>query len=312
MKAHQNEMQDLSDATYLLLRALSFCHYKIVEGKTDIFGEAGTTTLLGGMLLRIKDKEKSEKKDPKDEPKKETFIFICVSIGDCKVFHYVPSTRKATDITLGNRRNAYDAKDCGGRLGPYVGENGDPDIRNVTIYHQICAEDDLIILCSDGVHDNMDPQTLGIGPKDLSPQYASWNSWDQFPSEQEADLVKSEFMIKYFMEEAIDAKNDEEKLRNKVFSFTEENDDRYSPDSITSRAVKHCLKVTSKSREWMEQNPKEKLPMDYVEFPGKMDHATCVAIRVTRFDRELAKAKEALKSSEKRRTLPRDGVRHQT
>lgn len=51
----------------------------------------------------------------------------------------------------------------------------------------------------------------------------------------------------------------------------------------------------------MEQNPREKLPSDYIEYPGKMvmieysvfliskDHATAVVLRVTKYSKEMNK-----------------------
>ena len=39
--------------------------------------------------------------------------------------------------------------------------------------------------------------------------------------------------------------------------------------------MKHCLSVTGRGREWMEQNPREKLPNDYVQYPGKMVTFLC-------------------------------------
>jgi hypothetical protein len=65
-----------------------------------------------------------------------------------------------------------------------------------------------------------------------------------------------------------------------VFSFSATDTDALSPLNVTSRIMKHCLGVTASGREWMEQNPKDKLPLDYVAYPGKMDHATCVVIKV--------------------------------
>lgn len=54
-----------------------------------------------------------------------------------------------------------------------------------------------------------------------------------------------------------------------------------SPGSITTRIIQFCLSMTGNGREWMEQNPQDKLPNDYIKYPGKMDHATCVTMKVT-------------------------------
>ena len=37
------------------------------------------------------------------------------------------------------------------------------------------------------------------------------------------------------------------------------------------------------SREWLEKNPGKKLPNDYSQFPGHLDHASCLCIRVGRY-----------------------------
>jgi len=274
LKTHLHEISDVRDAGHYLLQALSFCHYKICEGKEDIW-EAGTTTLLGGMLLKLKDEDK--------------WAWIFISIGDCKCFHYESNKDCITDITAGNRQNVYDARDPGGRLGPYVG-NGEPDLRNVFVYFRLCEDNDIILLLSDGVHDNLDPQTLGIAPKDVSPNYAHHTDWKDFKSDEEAEKVKTEYMKRFLTRDLICGGEEDKKLRMKVFSFSATDTDELSPANITARIMKHCLGVTASGREWMEQNPKDKLPLDYVAYPGKMDHATCVVIKVGKFQAALEKS----------------------
>jgi hypothetical protein len=50
-------MVDLKEVGHCLLRGFSIAHAKIIEGKTEIF-EAGTTTLLGGVVLELIDADK--------------------------------------------------------------------------------------------------------------------------------------------------------------------------------------------------------------------------------------------------------------
>jgi len=81
------------------------------------------------------------------------------------------------------------------------------------------------------------------------------------------------------------------KMRMKVFSFPGTDEDHtLSPERITNKIMHHCIQVTGRGREWMEQNPKEKLPNDYVQYPGKMDHATVVTIKIGNFERDLLRA----------------------
>jgi len=293
LRNHLHEPTDLRDTGYLLLRALSYCHYKIVEGKEDLW-EAGTTTLLGGLVIRIK-----------DETKQEKWAWIATSVGDCKCFHYQAAQQEIIDITYGNRKNVYDARDCGGRLGPYVGE-GEPDLRNVFVYYRLCEEGDLILLFSDGVHDNLDPQTLGKAPKDVSPQYAQHKDWKDFPSEKEAEIAKTEYMRRFLIHELILGGDDERRLRMKVFSHPLQDQEPLSPENITNRIMKHCLDVTASGRQWMEQNPRDKLPNDYCAYPGKMDHATCAVIKVGKFEQALTKvAKDKKNKSLEKSSTPK-------
>lgn len=89
-----------------LLAALTRAHHSITEGR-EIW-DSGTTTLIGGLLLPLSGNEKGR------------WCFVCVSLGDCKAFHYSQKSRIFTDITKGNRLNLTDARDPGGRLGPYI------------------------------------------------------------------------------------------------------------------------------------------------------------------------------------------------
>lgn len=54
-------------------------------------------------------------------------------------------------------------------------------------------------------------------------------------------------------------------------------DKAVSPYDIVYALSEHALTVTHTSRQWLEQNDNRRLPQNYVEFPGKMDHSTVVA-----------------------------------
>lgn len=55
---------------------------------------------------------------------------------------------------------------------------------------------------------------------------------------------------------------------------------KLTPAFIVEHLINYCWNITEPSRQWMEQNIGKKLPSDYITFPGKLDHTTCVAIRV--------------------------------
>jgi len=337
---HLHELRNLKDVGQHLANSISYCHWKICEDKEDIW-EAGTTTMLGGCLLRLRSSKdmkvlmeasNSNSNSPSkftlnmdsslsstttttttttthssetttaaslSPPASTTFplsndpnnplssnassnggwVWACVSIGDCKCYHFSASNKKMTDLTSSNRKNSNDAKDCGGRLGPYVGE-GEPDLRNVVVQYCVCEQDDLVVIVSDGVHDNLDPEILGKMPCDIdNVRFANVHSWKEIESHDDLMQLKQYFMLNLLYEMIVHGAESDGKLRNKIFSLGEEISTLY-PEAVTSRILRYCLQTTSLGREWMEQNPKSKLPMDYIKYPGKMDHTTCVVIRV--------------------------------
>jgi hypothetical protein len=60
-------------------------------------------------------------------------------------------------------------------------------------------------------------------------------------------------------------------------------DSPISPDHIVSRFLNHAETTTQSSRDFMRDFPGKRLPHDFKTYPGKMDHATCVAFTVGPF-----------------------------
>lgn len=115
------------------------------------------------------------------------------------------------EITVGSRNvsNITDATDPGGRLGPFLTPGvrfptslrqpsalatsrspsetnlflkGRPDLRNMDVWFQPVQEGDLIMLCSDGVHDNLDPQSQGLLPTKFGLESDDWTKVSFPPS----------------------------------------------------------------------------------------------------------------------------------
>jgi len=196
--------------------------------------------------------------EPAREGGEPRWGLLCASVGDCKAFIGSQASREVIDVTMGNRNNVVDGRDPGGRLGPYVG-NGWPDLRNLRLYFCPCEPDDVVLIMSDGVHDNLDPQTLGKLPSELRNPSVTYTSWDEVPHDSLVK-IKTDYM------------------RNLLGEIVFSGDT--APASITDRLISHCLEVTRKAREFMESNPNKKQPTDYIEYPGKMDHTTCVTFVV--------------------------------
>ncbi|GAM17361.1 hypothetical protein SAMD00019534_005360 [Acytostelium subglobosum LB1] len=284
-RALSSEIQTVQDAGNQILSAFNYAHNKIIDGKTDIW-EAGTTTLIGGVMVELlndsstvagqqaaplsrsvpvsnagqqKDLTKTTLGSPRDNTPPSKWGFICASVGDCKAFHFNHATKKFVDITKGNRQSVDDCKDPGGRLGPYVA-NGHPDLRNLCLHFLPCQENDIIILVSDGVHDNLDPQTIGVQPKDIQLPHESWESMDAEKAQESKIKYMQEFL--------------KMKLR------TADVDDPLTSKMIVEKLLEHCFETTRSSRDFMETFPNRPLPEDLKAYPGKMDHTTCVAFRV--------------------------------
>lgn len=134
-------------------------------------------------------------------------------------------------------------------------------MRNLAFGVNEANEGDILIAVSDGVHDNLDPATLGMVPSELGLEGNDHADWKKVPKGPAA-LARTNHMCKT--------------LGGIIAKLP-----RANPSLVAKAIVKHCQEITDKSREWMEQNPEGSLTTaSYKEFPGKMDHCSCIAIRI--------------------------------
>lgn len=270
------EVNTVRKAGSFLLAAMTAAHKSIIAGKSEVF-ESGTTTLIGGILAKIKPESENIKRMSnihnhavggiEDHQSSSSWVFVGVTLGDCKAFHYSKKDHTFSDITKGNRQNVSDARDPGGRLGPYI-RQGEPDLRNLQVFYKLCDPEDLILLLSDGVHDNLDPQQLGIKPNELGIDEESWDKAAiSFPIDSEN--AKNEYRKRWL---------------NQHFCSDQNTLNQLEPTFISNTLLKHCLDTTQSSRDFMETNTSKKLPSDYSLYPGKMDHNTCLCFKVGNFN----------------------------
>eukprot|EP01125_Pyxidicula_operculata_P011840 TRINITY_DN3876_c0_g1_i2.p1 TRINITY_DN3876_c0_g1~~TRINITY_DN3876_c0_g1_i2.p1 ORF type:complete len:291 (+),score=71.37 TRINITY_DN3876_c0_g1_i2:507-1379(+) len=262
------------DVGNLVVEALAHAHHAIISPKPDIW-MAGTTTLLGGMCIEV-EKKKSEEDEEDDEGSDDDdennsdWYFLAIAVGDCKALHWSKRNKCITDLTEGNRMNLTDARDPGGRIGPYL-KSGEPDLRNLRIVFSKIQSDDLILILSDGAHDNLDPQTLGKSPKDVG--LKDVESWD------DVDLDKgTKIKTKY--------------MNDLITKIIFEKNKLLTPKQISKKIIEYCMNITEASRHHMEQNPNLALEDDYQRFPGKMDHTTCIAFKVGHFDPDQSRKED--------------------
>jgi len=271
MKSKLPRIDSVRKAGKCLVKAFMQAHTRILQaplkrGINDIW-ETGTTTLLGGVILKL------DENDDHNAP----YIFVSASVGDCKAFHVSGKTGKVTDITRGNRppSSVTNVNDPGGRLGPYVGKEGSADLRNLGLFTSLCHEGDIVMIFSDGVYDNLDPQQLNVPCRDLG---IDADEWEQ-ASTDEAEKAKDEYRCKFIADrllEKSDESDDEEDEKKAKFVPLEQ---------FSTVLLEHAYEVTEYSRKWMEEHPTARMPdarskKRDPKFLGKMDHTTCVLVKV--------------------------------
>ena len=155
-------------------------------------------------------------------------------------------------------RASTDAADCGGRLGPYVdgGYAGvlclaccrsywhhSPDLRNLGAWCVSCSEDDILLLCSDGVHDNLDPQHFAISPSSLGLDVEDWEDAGNIvvmfiPAPDKVTPIRSEPLEMNKVKSAWRAQ------RMRELIWADDVDQDVTCNDITD--VRSCLRIDSK------------------------------------------------------------------
>ncbi|MBS0637322.1 MAG: protein phosphatase 2C family protein [Verrucomicrobia bacterium] len=169
-------------------------------------------------------------------------------IGDCKLF--LLREHQCIDITGSSRSNSLTACDSGGALG----NNGEiPDWGNVSSALVTLENTDRLILCTDGVYDNFDPEYQGKKPSEYGFAEEKW-----VPKNRVMRDTRAQELLKSF--HALIAGK---KLHQ-----------------IGPALQKYITELTHKRKLFLYDHPHERAPEDCVEFPGKPDHATAVILEV--------------------------------
>jgi len=135
--------------------------------------------------------------------------------------------------------------DCGGRLGPY--KNEDPDLRNLTPYYAYLKEGDYLIVVSDGVHDNFDPQELGISPKHFGLDTEDWNKFkDDEEKLKEIVKIKSEFSCNLIRDVIVGNYEGDGFDINTFIDKGKKKENDISCELITKRVIDYCFLTTKK------------------------------------------------------------------
>ena len=103
-----------------------------------------TTQLLGGVFGRLKGE------------KENRWAFVACSVGHCKAFTIHKDKLNVVDITKNNFVIDYGAPQ--GALGP-VDATG-PNLSNMSLYYHTCTSNDIVVLTTRGIHNNLHPQKV--------------------------------------------------------------------------------------------------------------------------------------------------------
>jgi len=151
----------------VLLEAVLFAAQSHVRCLSD-----QNTTLLCGMLAEIESPSSHHK-----------WVYSGVSVGDTKLYRCSVQMGSVQEITMSDPQKE-SVRDAGGHLGEH------PSFLNL---HSICCvldEGDILLSLSDGVHDNLEPEYLGISPHYFGfPQ----KRWSELPQSTEVYELKKRF-----------------------------------------------------------------------------------------------------------------------
>ena len=208
-----------------------------------------------------------------------------VSVGDSLCYVWRNETQEVYEITSaireGKERNP---RDAGGCLGADLGDH--PDLSNLHCCFAPLAENDIILLCSDGISDNFDPVTLreAVSESSIEASQVS-NSSDGQPltpsiptvtpaQRQSWATVRMARLLKekWVQKNSLTATDVKDSITNLVIEATEE-----------KRAF---LEHTWTNSEGVTLSPAEKREQDrrigqaLKHMPGKLDHATIAVYQV--------------------------------
>lgn len=215
----------------------------------------GTTTLLSGTIVKDNNGDR---------------FGVFASCGDTKafIFRKVNDQTVCFEVTKGSRGNLGDPSDCGGRIGNYSSfiPNGEKkkqtggDYRNLAVYTVKLEPEDVLFICSDGIHDNFDPEGRGIRPSDFQLPIDSWKDKD----------IPQNLQPKYLNAKENWCTEELGKLYQKSENKEEFKDNVYS----------EINRINEPTKLYMLENPSKPQPTDYTKYQGKLDHAGSILMKI--------------------------------
>ncbi|XP_041371785.1 uncharacterized protein LOC121385250 isoform X2 [Gigantopelta aegis] len=256
------------DVMRLLRRSFDEAH------KTILAKEGGLTTMCACLVCPVSNSDQ--------------YAVCCVNVGDSYAFVF-SHNNGIREVTIGSHdvKCERDIRDAGGALGPVDGKN--PELHNLTCSLTFSNVGDVVFLTTDGVSDNFDPVVTKIAlPK--RPSEANLNEAETDPyvlMHSKPEMSPRERHI-YSMKE----------MERVVHEYELVMEEEISAQELCGSMVQHILTLTDSKRKILE-NPalytrrkltsteRQRRDSEIVEkmskAPGKLDHASIVAVEVGAF-----------------------------
>lgn len=109
----------------------------------------------------------------------------------------------------------------------------------------------MVFVCSDGVHDNFDPQQLGKTPKEVDKDFES-ESWKDLEGKEKAAQVKAKFRSKLMQDILMEQASKGKSITPQGFEISGK---ILKHSVLVDALIDHCVGVTKNCREYMVANP---------------------------------------------------------
>eukprot|EP01127_Copromyxa_protea_P016744 TRINITY_DN5030_c0_g1_i2.p1 TRINITY_DN5030_c0_g1~~TRINITY_DN5030_c0_g1_i2.p1 ORF type:complete len:960 (-),score=170.17 TRINITY_DN5030_c0_g1_i2:132-3011(-) len=240
----------------ILMNSVEAAHEALVLNKDQ---KNSSVSLLIGAAGKFESEHVVDEKD---------WYFCLASVGKCKAF--AVSDNKITEVTA--PVSGIFSVDTGGCIGPLSGLT--PDLSGLQLQTISLRASSYIIVTSDGVTDNFDPENLGFTPKQLESLLtdeekksisltAEWSTIDQ----KTGGLLKSRYTVA---------------LMTHLLSRVETTNVEDVPKYIVNILIQYCEDITRDVRALMQKNSPIRgvAPKNTGRVHGKLDHASVVCFRL--------------------------------
>lgn len=170
VEKHGSAIKNTMQAGEVLLHGFMVAHKNILDYNQSKKGRPANTTLMAVLILPLA-------KPVAQRNVEYTSVCVCCSVGDCTLLHFDSELNLFRKLFTdrGGRQHASNASDSGGFLGPSKSQA--PDIRNLALDFCLLRDSDCVVLMSDGVSDNLDPEMQGFLPSEIPGSSVSATSW---------------------------------------------------------------------------------------------------------------------------------------